>query len=84
MRNFAIGILGAGAAMATAGCATSGFPDVVDVRDVSTTFGPPSVSRIRDVGALRLPQTGAWKGEPDGVAGPGELVLIEGDRKSVV
>ena len=63
-----------------AGCASGGFPDVVDVRDVSTTFGPPSVSRIRDVGAVRLPQAGAWKGEPDGVAGPGELVIIEGDN----
>ncbi|HEX6839454.1 MAG TPA: IPT/TIG domain-containing protein, partial [Polyangia bacterium] len=63
-----------------AGCATSGYPDVVDVRDVSTTFGPPSVSRIRDAGAVRLPQTGAWKGEPDGIAGPGELLVIEGDN----
>ncbi|HEY2746342.1 MAG TPA: hypothetical protein VGL86_17035, partial [Polyangia bacterium] len=63
-----------------AGCATSAFPDVVDVRDVSTTFGPPSVSRIRDAGAVRLPQTGPWKGEPDGVAGPGELVIIEGEN----
>ncbi|HEX9101137.1 MAG TPA: IPT/TIG domain-containing protein [Polyangia bacterium] len=63
-----------------AGCATGGFPDVVDVRDVSTTFGPPSVHHIRDAGAVRLPQTGAWKGEPDGVAGPGELLVIEGDN----
>jgi hypothetical protein len=65
---------------ATAGCASSGFPDVVDVREVPTTFGPPSISHIRDVGAVRLPQTGAWKGEPDGVAGPGELLVIEGDN----
>lgn len=63
-----------------AGCATSGYPDVVDVRQVSTTFGPPSVSRIRDAGAVRLPQAGAWKGESDGVAGPGELLVIEGDN----
>lgn len=63
-----------------AGCASAGYPDVVDVRDVSTTFGPPSVGRIRDAGAVRLPQSGAWKGEPDGVAGPGELVVIEGDN----
>jgi len=63
-----------------AGCATAGYPDVVDVRDVSTTFGPPSLSRIRDAGAVRLPQAGGWKGEPDGVAGPGELLVIEGDN----
>lgn len=63
-----------------AGCATGGFPDVVDVREVSTTFGPPSVTRIRDAGAVRLPQSGAWKAEPDGVAEPGELVVIEGDN----
>jgi hypothetical protein len=62
------------------GCATGGFPEVVDARDVSTTFGPPHVSRIRDAGAVRLPQAGAWKAEPDGVAGPGELVVIEGDN----
>jgi len=41
MRICLIGLLAS-----LAGCATSGFPDVVDVRDVSTTFGPPSVSRI--------------------------------------
>ena len=63
-----------------AGCATGGFPDVVDPREVSTTFGPPTVRRIRDAGAVRLPQAGAWRGEPDGVAGPGELIVIEGDN----
>jgi len=63
-----------------AGCTHAGFPDVVDVREVSTTFGPPSVSRIRDAGAVRLPQAGAWKGEPDGIAGPGELLVIEGEN----
>src|SRR5690242_1805762 len=68
------------ALLATAGCATAGFPDVVEVREVSTTFGPPSISRVRDAGDVRLPQTGAWKGEPDGVAEPGELLLIEGEN----
>ena len=68
------------AAVGVAGCATSGFPDVVDARDVSTTFGPPTISRIPDAGGVRLPQAGAWKGEPDGVAGPGELLVIEGDN----
>jgi len=74
MRIHAIGML------LFAGCATGGFPDVVDARDVSTTFGPPTVSRIRDAGAVRLPQAGAWKGESDGIAGPGELLVIEGDN----
>ncbi|MCU1277861.1 MAG: hypothetical protein JWM53_1407 [bacterium] len=63
-----------------AGCVTTGVPDVIDARDVSTTFGPPSISRIRDAGAVHLPQAGAWKAEPDGVASPGELLVIEGDN----
>ncbi|MDB4970451.1 MAG: hypothetical protein JWN44_6140 [Myxococcales bacterium] len=62
------------------GCAGVGFPDVSDGHDLSTAFGPPVISRIRDAGAVRLPQSGAWKGEPDGVAGPGELLVIEGDN----
>jgi len=78
MRIYAIAILACAAG--AAGCANSGFPEVVDVRDVSTTFGPPSISRIRDAGEVALPQTGAWKGEPDGIAGPGELLVIEGDN----
>lgn len=69
-----------GCALVWAGCATSGFPDVVDGRDLSTAFGAPRITRIRDAGAPRLPQTGAWKAEPDGVATPGELLVIEGDN----
>jgi hypothetical protein len=78
MRIYALPILLAAGSLA--GCATGGFPDVVDVRQLSTTFGAPSIHRIRDMGAVRLPQAGAWKGEPDGIAGPGELLLIEGDN----
>jgi hypothetical protein len=63
-----------------AGCAGAGFPDVTDGHDLSTAFGPPTISRIRDAGLVRLPQTGAWKAESDGVAGPGELLVIEGDN----
>src|SRR5213083_187966 len=59
------------------GCAGAGFPDVNDGHDLSTAFGPPSISRIRDAGSVRLPQTGHWKGDPDGVAVPGELLVIE-------
>src|SRR5439155_17705710 len=68
------------AGLALAGCASSGLPDVVDGHEISTAFGPPRISRLRDVGAPRLPETGAWKGEPDGVATPGELLLIEGEN----
>ena len=77
MRRYILGVLAAASALV--GCATNGFPDVIAVRDVSTTFGAPSVHRIRDLGTVRLPETGTWKGQPDGVAYPGELVLIEGD-----
>ena len=74
-------LLGSAASAAlVAGCASAGFPDVVDTREVSTTFGPPSLGRVRDAGAVRLPQSGAWKGEPDGVAGPGELLILEGEN----
>ena len=71
--------LGLGAVVA-AGCGGAGFPDVVDARELSRSFGGPKISRIRDVGAGRIPVAGAWKGESDGVAVPGELLLIEGDN----
>jgi hypothetical protein len=61
------------------GCASSGFPEIVDAKFVPATWGAPHISRIRDLGSARLPETGAWKGEPDGVASPGELLLIEGE-----
>src|SRR5207248_2878200 len=63
-----------------AGCAGAGFPDVSDGHDLSTAFGPPSIGRIRDAGSARLPQAGKWKGDPDGVAVPGELLVIEGEN----
>ena len=61
------------------GCAGAGFPDVVDGRALSTAYGAPHIRRIRDAGDVRLPETGAWKGESDGAATPGELLVIEGD-----
>jgi hypothetical protein len=67
-------------ALLLGGCAGAGFPDVVEGRDLSTSFGAPSIHRIRDAGAVRLPQAGPWKGESDGVAVPGELLVIEGDN----
>jgi len=66
--------------MVLAGCGTSGFPDVTEVRELSSSFGAPRIRLIRDAGGVRVPQLGSWKGESDGVAGPGELVLIEGDN----
>jgi hypothetical protein len=68
------------AASATAGCASVGFPELADPKDVPTTWGAPRITRIRDLGSVRLPEAGAWKGEPDGVASPGELILVEGDN----
>jgi hypothetical protein len=61
-----------------AGCAGSGFPDVIDPAQLMSPFGGPRIDRVRDAGTPRLPVVGAWKGESDGVAAPGELVLIEG------
>jgi hypothetical protein len=62
------------------GCAGAGFPDVIDPNEVSSSLGAPSIDRVRDAGNVHLPGVGAWKGESDGVAGPGELVVIEGDN----
>jgi hypothetical protein len=75
MRSLAL-VLGVG----LAGCATGGFPDVTEVRELSSSFGAPHISHIRDAGGVRVPQSGSWKGESDGVAGPGEMILIEGDN----
>jgi hypothetical protein len=69
-----------GCALLACGCASAGFPDVVDTRALSTAFGAPLIRRIRDSGDVRLPESGAWKGEPDGVATPGEILVIEGDN----
>jgi hypothetical protein len=76
MRAWALAL---GAAVAC-GCGTGGFPDVTEVRELSSSFGAPRIGRIRDVGGVRVPLLGGWKGESDGVAGPGELILIEGDN----
>ena len=82
MRIHAIAmLLSAGCAAALAGCASARLSRRRRcARSARRRSARPSISRIRDVGAVRLPQTGAWKGEPDGVAGPGELLLIEGDN----
>src|SRR4051812_13929298 len=63
-----------------AGCGHAGFSEVVDDARLPPAFGPPRIERIRDVGGVKLPTAGAWQGESDGIAVPGELLLIEGEN----
>ena len=77
MRTSTIALL---AALGLGGCGGAGFPDIVDAREVATSFGAPHISRLRDAGATRLPESGHWQGQGDGVVVPGELLLIEGDN----
>jgi hypothetical protein len=60
------------------GCADTGLPEVVDAREMPGASWDPKVSRVRDAGGVPVPFMGGWFGEPDGVAHPGEVVLIEG------
>jgi hypothetical protein len=61
------------------GCSSTGWPTLVDVRDIGATFGAPEISRIRDMGNPYVPVVGDIEGaESDGVATPGEMILIEG------
>jgi hypothetical protein len=67
-----LGVLGAS-------CAGTGWPDVIDVREMGLSVGGPEIARVRDMGNPDLPTSGAIVGAaPDGVATPGELLLIEG------
>jgi hypothetical protein len=66
--------------LAAAGCKTTGFPDVVDATQLPTSFGPPTITRIRDAGSATIPESGRWSGESDGIAVPGELIIIEGEN----
>ncbi len=64
-------------AVALAGCG-GGWPEVVDTRSLFAG-GSPSIARIRDLGTAGPPELGnLLGGEPDGVASPGEYLLIEG------
>jgi hypothetical protein len=62
------------------GCAGAGFPDIIEPNEIPSALGAPSIDRVRDAGNVRIPIAGGWKGESDGVACPGELVVIEGDN----
>src|SRR5947207_1593806 len=64
-------------ALLAGGCAGSGFPDVDDARWLGSG-GSPSVKRVRDLGTRKPPESGRLPGESDGVASPGEYLLVEG------
>lgn len=66
--------------MLSSGCASSGFPDVIEAREVYAAMGGPRIKRVRDAGNARVPAAGAWAGESDGVFVPGEVVVVEGDN----
>lgn len=59
-------------------CGATGLPHVVDALDVKAQSGSPSITRIRDAGTALVPRTGAIDGITDGVAGAGELLVVEG------
>src|SRR5688572_8804565 len=65
-------------ALVTSGCAGGGLPPVIDPADVAPQAGAPRITRIRDAGTVNLPRTGAIDAITDGVASPGELLVIEG------
>lgn len=60
------------------GCGSAGLPQVMDARDVNPASGTPRIKRIRDIGTVMLPRTGAFEAISDGSASPGELLLVEG------
>src|SRR5207247_1269476 len=64
---------------AAASCAGRGWPDVVDPRDLAVSGSAPEIEHVRDLGNPDLPRSGPIVGaDPDGIATPGELVLLEG------
>src|SRR5688572_23876798 len=63
-----------------AGACGGGWPEVIDVRDISAAGGSPQVERVRDLGQIVMPESGSLpKPDSDGLFVVGELVLIEGD-----
>jgi hypothetical protein len=59
------------------GCAGE-LPAVIEDREVPSAVVGPSISVVKDVGSPSLPDVGVWHGQSDGVAVPGELLLIDG------
>lgn len=61
-----------------AGCAPL-FPNILDPADIAgLRAGTPSISKVRDLGAVHIGKPGPLLGESDGVTHIGELLLIEG------
>ena len=62
----------------TVGCAPL-FPNVLEPADIGDLReGTPSISRVRDMGAVHIGKPGPLLAESDGVTHIGELLLIEG------
>ena len=65
--------------LALAGCGGAGFPDVEEPRWIGISVGAPRVKRVRDIGTRVPGKPGTpLVGESDGVASPGEQLVIEG------
>ena len=65
--------------LTAAGCGGL-WPAVVEDREIDPGSSAPRITRVRDVGSPKLPDTGAWIGASDGVVVPGEVLLIEGSN----
>jgi hypothetical protein len=61
-----------------AACAGSGLPSIIDARDVRPASGAPTITRVRDAGTAMVPRSGALEAITDGIASPGELLVVEG------
>ena len=70
--------LAAALSLSAAGCAPL-FPNVLEPAAIADLReGTPSISQVRDLGAVHIGKAGPLLGESDGVTHIGELVLIEG------
>jgi hypothetical protein len=61
-----------------AACTETGLPPVIDARDVAAKTGTLKVRRVTDAGTAIVPRSGTIEAVSDGVASPGELLVIEG------
>jgi hypothetical protein len=61
-----------------AACTETGLPPVIDARDVAAKTGAPAMRRVTDAGTAIVPRQGSIEAVSDGVASPGELLVIEG------
>jgi hypothetical protein len=78
-RSFSLFAVGVGLALAGCPGAGGGLPEVVDVRDVSSAGGAPSIVRVLDIGTGTVPERGPLApATSDGTAVIGELLLVQG------